>query len=323
MMVWRMLTGKPKNRARALRHQRQTRHCATIILVLVVLFSINHVIKEQSNKPIGCGVVQIWSHRGHLDSYSSESATWTCDHVLASLHENGITHIDVDVIYHDGVALVAHPAEMQEQLGSFSPSPCSKLPLGDFIVLLNKHYGNDGYLLTMEPKSAWKDAGDFLAAPQDVIASILDAIDEHPISKDRCGIILDTWQADDPRVNRLLKRIEEHCQLVTPLRRSDAPLEADDVPPAKFSIIMPTIELFGGEDGKWWLKQAQQNKAKVVVWVVDSLAVLQKALQLKGVHGVISNHPVVLKKMYDEVCSTSLSRLRDMDKRDTGMFSIW
>lgn len=303
-----LLTGRTKNRARTLRHQRLTRHTVSIILVVGVLFAVNQLLIQESNRPFGCDIIQIWSHRGHLDSSAPERTTWTCDHVLTTLFDNGITRFDVDLIYHDGVSIVAHPTEMKEQLENFSPSPCSKLPLVDFITLLNKHFGETGYFVTMEPKSAWKEEGDFLAAPQDVITGILDVLEEHPIADKNCGIILDLWQAQDPRVNLLLDRIEDHCQLVTPLRKSQAPLEADDVPPSSFSIIMPTIELFGGQDGKWWLKQAHSNKAQVVVWVVDTMATLRKALHLKGLNGVISNNPVKLKKMYDDICSTALSR---------------
>ena len=310
--MWTCLSKGTKgiNRARLLRYKRKTRQYAISLAFVGFLWALNRYIRNESNRPVGCGVVQVWSHRGHLDSSAPESKTWTCDHVLQTLQENGIRHLDVDLIYHQGKSMVAHPTELQAELGDFSPSPCSKLPLADLIGLLNQHYGDKGgYMITMEPKSAWKEPGPFLAAPQDVITGILDVLDEHPIPDKNCGIILDTWQAEDPRVNLLMDRIEDHCQLVTPLRKNQAPLEADDLPPSSFSIIMPTIELFGGTDGKWWLKQQQQQqqqqKSQIVVWVVDTMAVLQKALQLKGVNGVISNNPVKLKAMYDEVCATT------------------
>lgn len=309
------------NRARLLRYNRTVKQYyyafATIaflvgFLGLALSSRYNYIRNEfNSNRPVGCDVVQIWSHRGHLDSSASETKKrqWTCDHVLNTLYENGIYHLDVDLIYHEGKSMVAHPTEMQANLGDFSPSPCSKIPLADFIGLLNQQYGEKGgYMITMEPKSAWKEPGPFLAAPQDVITGILDVLDQHPIPDKKCGIILDVWQAEDPRVNLLMDRIEDHCQLVTPLRKNQAPLEADDLPPSSFSIIMPTIELFGGTDGKWWLKQQQKTfKSDIVVWVVDTMAGLQKALQLQGVTGVISNNPIKLKAMYNDVCVKTIA----------------
>jgi hypothetical protein len=55
----------------------------------------------------GCSKVQIWSHRAHLDSSSTQNQDWTCDYVLRELHSHGIRHLDVDILYHQGQVMVA------------------------------------------------------------------------------------------------------------------------------------------------------------------------------------------------------------------------
>lgn len=253
------------------------------------------------HRPKGCGSVQIWSHRGHLDSSSPDSKSWSCQHVLTELKKNEIRHLDVDILFHEGNAIVAHPTEMGTDLGNFSPSPCSRMLLTEFIEMLQTHFGEDFYV-TMEPKSAWTQEGPFLSPPEKVVGGILDSLDKRPVPHQRCGVILDTWQAEDSRIAPLVYRIQQHCIMVTPFRRNVAPLDEKDVPPPAFKMMMPTHELFGGPDGKWWLHKMHKAHAQVILWVVDTVENLTKALKLDGVHGVISNHPVRLKKMYEEIC---------------------
>jgi hypothetical protein len=248
--------------------------------------------------PRGCNVVRIWSHRGHLDASAPERRDWTCDHVLMELVANDISHLDVDLIYYKGESLVAHPTEMGDNLGDFSLSPCSKLPLKMFIQKLKRYYGPEQFYLTMEPKAAWTEEGDFLAPPEDVIQGILDVLDEEPIPNLHCGIILQAGQLQDSRVSPLEHRINQHCAIVLPLKRSDALL----VPTDKYRLIMPTVELFGNADGDRFLKKSEQQGLPVVLWIVDTLSILRKALLMRGVQGVISNHPVRLKQMYKEIC---------------------
>jgi hypothetical protein len=85
-----------------------------------------------------------------------ENRDWTCDHVLKELQANGIRHFDVDVLFYNGQSLVAHPTEMGHNLGDFSPSPCSKIPLVMLIQKLKSFYGPQGFFLTLEPKSDWE-----------------------------------------------------------------------------------------------------------------------------------------------------------------------
>lgn len=285
------------------RKQRNTRS-NTIIGGLLVggLFLIIYIIFRPFH-PRGCGVVKIWSHRGHLDSSSPKSRDWTCDHVLKELKDHNIRHLDIDIVFHGGQSIVAHPTELSDTLGDFSPSPCSKIPLKIFLQKLKHYYGPDGFFLTMEPKSSWTQEGDFLAAPQDVVGGILDVLEEEPVSHQHCGIILQPSQLADSRVASLEYRIHQNCLISAPLKRSDTPLSESNFPPAdKFGLIMPTIELFGGSDGELFLKRTQREESQVILWIVDTVDALQKALQMRGVHGVISNHPVRLQEMYEQIC---------------------
>lgn len=247
--------------------------------------------------------MQIWSHRGHLDSSSPKSREWTCDHVLLELHKHGIHHFDIDVLFYEGQSIVAHPTEMGDSLGDFSPSPCSKIPLKIFLQKLKVYYGVNGFFLTMEPKSAWTEAGDFLASPQDVMGGILDVLEQEPVPQHHCGIILQPGQLADSRVAPLEYRINQHCLMSAPLKRSDTPLSESNFPSAaKFRLIMPTIELFGRSDGDWFLKETQRDESQVILWIIDTYGALQRSLQLRGVHGVITNRPIQLQGMYEELC---------------------
>ena len=287
---------------RSLKYRTLRRNTVTSAL-LVSAFSIIYFLQASSRRPRGCNVVQIWSHRGHLDSSSPESRNWTCDHVLMELQTNGIRHFDVDVLYYQGQSIVAHPTEMGATLGDFSPSPCSKLPLKTFIQKLKHYYGPEDFFITIEPKSAWTEEGDFLANPQDVVSGILDVLEEEPIPHQHCGIILQPWQLRDSRVAPLEYRINQHCLISVPLKRNDAPLSEDNFPADNnVKLIMPTIELFGNSDGDWFLKKSQRHGLQVVLWIVDTVDALRKSLHMRGVHGVISNHPLRLKRMYEEIC---------------------
>ena len=283
----------------------KTKPFTKALLLVTVLFILGSYFRyaASSRLPRGCNVVRIWSHRGHLDASAPESRDWTCDHVLMELVANDIRHLDVDLIYYKGESLVAHPTEMGNNLGDFSPSPCSKLPLKMFIQKLKRYYGPEQFYLTMEPKAAWTEEGDFLAPPDDVIQGILDVLDEEPIPNLHCGIILQAGQLQDSRVSPLEHRINQHCIIVLPLKRSDAPLgAANSSPTDKYRLIMPTVELFGNADGDRFLKKSEQQGLPVVLWIVDTLSILRKALLMRGVQGVISNHPVRLKQMYEEIC---------------------
>jgi hypothetical protein len=59
-----------------------------------------------------------------------------------------------------------------------------------FIQKLKRYYGPEQFYLTMEPKAAWTEEGDFLAPPDDVIQGILDVLDEETIPNLHCGFIL-------------------------------------------------------------------------------------------------------------------------------------
>ena len=279
----------------------------TKVLLLVVLFMLCSFLRYRSahnRLPRGCNVVRIWSHRGHLDASAPESRDWTCDHVLMELAANDIRHLDVDLLYYKGESVVAHPTEMGDDLGDFSPSPCSKLPLKMFIQKLKRYYGPEKFYLTMEPKAAWTEEGDFLAPPEDVIQGILDVLDEEPIPNLHCGIILQAGQLQDSRVSSLEYPINQHCSIILPLKRSDAPLGGNNFPTDKYRLIMPTVELFGNADGDRFLKKSEQQGLPIILWIVDTLSLLHKALLMRGVQGVISNHPVRLKRMYEEICGS-------------------
>jgi hypothetical protein len=114
------------------------------------------------------------------------------------------------------------------------------------------------FYLTMEPKAAWTEQGDFLAPPEDVIQGILDVLDNEPIPNLHCGIILQAGQLQDSRVSFLEYCINQHCIIVLPLKRSDAPLGANNFPTDKYRLIMPTVELFGNADGDRFLKKSEQ-----------------------------------------------------------------
>jgi hypothetical protein len=277
---------------------------ATFLLLVFLLLFYRYFLSEAALRPKGCNVVQIWSHRGHLDSSAPENRKWTCDHVLKELQTNGIRHFDVDVLFYNGQSMVAHPTEMGNSLGDFSPSPCSKLPLAILIQKLKSYYGPEGFFLTIEPKSEWSNVREngFLAPPSDVVSGILDVLEENPIPNQQCGIILQPWQLQDSRVAPLEYRIHKHCLIATPLRLSDAPLSEMNFPADIFKLSMPTIELFGNADGDWFLKEAQRHRLPVVLWVVDTADAMRTSLQMRGVHGIISNNPIRLKHMYEKIC---------------------
>lgn len=277
---------------------------ATAFLVALLFMFYKLSRSNPGMRPRGCGVVQIWSHRGHLDSSAPDNRDWTCDHVLKELQRNGIRHLDVDVLFYNGQSVVAHPTEFANNLGNFSPSPCSKIPLAMFIQKLKRYYGLQGFFLTMEPKSDWSNVreSDFLASPSDVVSGILNVLHEEPIPNQHCGIILQPWQLQDNRVAPLEYRIHQHCLIAAPLRLSDAPLSEQNFPADVFQLSMPTIELFGNADGDWFLEKARSHNLPVVLWVVDTGEAMRKSLEMRGVHGVISNHPIRLKQLYSEIC---------------------
>jgi hypothetical protein len=98
--------------------------------------------------------------------------------------------------------------------------------------------------------------------------------------------------------------MNQNCLISAPLKRIDAPLRDGNFPPAdKFGLIMPTIELFGGSDGEVFLRRAQREESQVILWIVDTHEALRRDLQMRGVHGVISNHPVQLQEMYERICN--------------------
>ncbi len=98
--------------------------------------------------------------------------------------------------------------------------------------------------------------------------------------------------------------INQHCSIILPLKRSDAPLGGNNFPTDKYRLIMPTVELFGNADGDRFLKKSEQQGLPIILWIVDTLSLLHKALLMRGVQGVISNHPVRLKRMYEEICGS-------------------
>ena len=155
----------------------------------------------------------------------------------------------------------------------------------------------------MEPKAAWVGEGIFLAPPEDVVEGILKVLEEEPIPNLQCGIILQGWQLQDRRVSPLEYRIKQHCRIALPLRRGDAPLSEINLPADKdVKLIMPSVELFGNADGDRFLKMSKHQGLTIVLWVVDTFSILRKVLFMRGVHGVISNNPVRLKRMYEQIC---------------------
>ena len=218
------------------------------------------------------------------------------------LEANTIRHFDIDVLYYNGQMMVAHPTEMGDNLGEFSPSPCSKMPLKMLIQQVKKYYGPDRFFITIEPKASWTEEGDFLASPEDVVNGILNVLDEEPIPNLNCGIILQTWQLQDIRVSPLEYRIHQHCSISLPLKHNDAPLSDYHFPTDKFRLVMPSIELFGNADGNRFLIKSEQKGLRIVLWIVDTFSSLHMALHMQGVHGVISNNPVRLKDMYEQIC---------------------
>ena len=247
-------------------------------------------------------MVQIWSHRGHLDSSDLNSLTWTCDHVLEELHANGIRHFDIDVINIGGQSIVAHPTEMSDNIRTFSPSPCSKLPLREFIQKLKRVYQTSNFFITIEPKAAWMGNGDFLEPPEDVVSAMLVDLELEPIPNRHCGIILQGWQLRDNRIAPLLHHITQLCQISLPLKQSDAPLRPESIPWESVEMVMPWIGLFGNADGDRFLLSCETMGVAVTLWIVDTFSELREALHMNGVQGVISNNPVRLKSMYEEIC---------------------
>jgi len=288
------------------RHHQRRQNLLSVVFCLV-FFGIAIRLHSQSTKLPGCGRVKIWSHRGHLNSYDESSNEWTCDHVLETLAKNDINHIDIDILVHEGQTLVAHPTEMGDDLGDFTPSPCSRLLLSDFLALMEELYGGDGknnFYITMEPKSAWKDDGPFLSQPQLVLSGVLDVIEaNNKLMDGKCGVILDLYQYEDYRVRSILRRLERHCDFVVPFRRSQAPLVEQDVRdlPSAFRLTMPTIELFGATE---FLSGTMKRDMQVVTWIIDSVSDLRRALKQSppGITGLVSNRPVEIKKMYQEEC---------------------
>lgn len=288
-----------------LNRRRRLRSRVDLVTGALLLLALTFVLcfQRYAARPRGCNVVEIWSHRGHLDASAPDMRDLTCDRVLMELEANGIRHLDVDVLYHEGQSVVAHPSEMGDSLGEISPSPCSKIPLKEFIQKLKRYYGPGRFFLTMEPKSAWVGEGDFLAPPEDVVKGILKVLEEEPIPNLQCGIILQAWQLQDRRVSPLEYRIKQHCRIALPLKRGDAPLSEINLPANKdVRLIMPSVELFGNADADKFLKKSKQQGLTNVLWVVDTFSTLRKILLMRGVHGVISNNPVRLKRMYEQIC---------------------
>jgi hypothetical protein len=222
------------------------------------------------------------------------------------LQKEGIRHFDVDLLWYDDESIVAHPMEMGGDLlsSSFKPSPCSRLLLKTFIQKLKLYYPQDEFFITMEPKSSWTEKeGDFLSPPDQVVGGILDVLDQEPIPHHHCGIILQPWQLEDIRIAPLRDRIKQHCLVTIPMRRDVGPL-TENYLPDDYELIMPTIELFGDADGEWFLRESQKRGLDVVLWVIDTIASLRASLRMQGVHGAVSNHPIRLKRIYEQLCGS-------------------
>lgn len=288
-----------------LNRRNQSRYRVDFITGALLLFALSVLLcfQRYAAQPRGCNVVEIWSHRGHLDASDPDIRDWTCDRVLMELKANGIRHLDIDVLYHEGQSVVAHPSEMGDNLGELSRSPCSKVPLKTFFQKLKRCYGPGRFFVTIEPKAAWMGEGDFLAPPEDAVKGILEVLEEVPIPNLHCGIILQGWQLQDRRVSPLEYRIKQHCRIALPLKQSDAPLSEIVLPANKeLRLIMPSVELFGNADGDRFLKKSKQQGLTIVLWIVDTFSTMREILLMRGVHGVISNNPVRLKRMYEQIC---------------------
>jgi hypothetical protein len=224
--------------------------------------------------------VQIWSHRGHLDAAganTADSSHPSCDNVLHQLEATGIRHFDVDFLFVNGTSIVAHQTEMLENLGDFSTSPCSKIPLKEFLQKLKQTYGDDSFFLTMEPKSAWKDepARDFLAPPEAVVGGILNVLEEESIAANLCGIILEESQWKDPGIAALENRMQKlvpNDGTVASYSRKFALLHENQVPSHdRCQILMPTSGTLSwatrGESS--FLQESTKRGLKNILWVVD------------------------------------------------------
>lgn len=240
------------------------------------------------------------------------TATATCEESVRLLAAAGVSHFDVDVIVHKARVIVSHPADMNP--GASGRSPCTGLPLAALVGLLQKHFGAGKFYLSMEPKSAWKTQGPFLAAPEVVMRGVLDVVAAHSDALvGSCGIVLDPWQADDSRVVDIRKRLTEICSMILPYRRNQAPLPEFEVPSlsARYKMVMPTIELFdpavGDPDKKVrssFLRATLGSGMKVTAWVVDNRIDLRTALQQfpPGVDGVVTNRPLQMTEEYKRIC---------------------
>lgn len=257
----------------------------------------------------GCGTVQIWSHRGIVDTPTPVS---TCEESVRALAAAGVSRFDVDVIVHNHRTLVAHPRDMEP--GAAAVSPCTTRPLNELVTLLRKHYGDENFYLSMEPKSAWKTKAPFLSAPDVVMRGILRVVEAHAdVLAGNCGVILEPWQADDGRISDASWRLSAACEMILPYRRSQAPLPGLEIPElsTRYGMVMPTIELFdsatkgrGGVVRSSFLQATMNHHMKVAAWVVDSEAELRTALQQfpPGIQGIITNRPLHIADQYQRMC---------------------
>lgn len=282
------------------RERRRTCQCLLLLLSVIAAVALIH----ERVRPVGCGRISIWSHRGHSNAEPGVVKRQRCQATMQELQKNGIHHFDVDVVMDHGIAMVAHPTEMTGT--NDTPSPCAQVSFHHFVLMMKQVYGPTGFYFTVEPKASWRDEGRYLEEPQIVLEGILSVLEESPVQDKNCAIILEPTQASDSRIEHLLDRAQESCGLAQSFKRNAAPLGVQDVPSDDYQISMPALELFGGFDGDSFLTlSGRKPNLKTVVWMVETRDQLMKAMTIGGVDGVVSNHPIQVKEMYEEICRVS------------------
>lgn len=81
----------------------------------------------------------------------------------------------------------------------------------------------------------------------------------------------------------------------------------------RYKILQPSIEHFRGPvKESSFLQKSDRRGLKNILWVVDTTYDLRNALQLHGVHGVMSNHPIRLRRMTEKGIENTLFKRTDL-----------
>lgn len=254
----------------------------------------------------GC-LLSVFSHRASATGASPGSLA-----ALTVLMQSGVCAFDVDCFEtKDGILVIGHPDEVKSRLNlDHSPSDVNFAELrvrdrgqtstvNDFIravalqsgpcgVSHSKSSSNSPKLrLLIEPKGS--------SASMGTILQLASAVRASGLKRAEVGVwVTSSKLADAVRLWGMTP--------LYPVKGADSARGTSDTS-LHWQVIGPNVDnpqLFQLVETARSLHQA------VVVWTVDTSAQLAKALEA-SVDGIISNEPLLIKKLLSEMCSVSIS----------------